>query len=128
MANPQSTGVIQPPVPSPDIQPVAAVLPAVAAVQKVTAGFDRVGLAGRPQRMCVEINGADDPTLDPRFLGEAPEEDPDGTCSYCGDPYFMHWDSDREEYLSGREWHRRDCRERAGDDGFYSDEIPAVTR
>jgi hypothetical protein len=145
MADTQSTGDTQPSTLSPETRTAVEVLPllartdiqpapnpAQAAVQAVTDAFDRVGRTGGEyptHRLLVEIHGDDDPTRNPRFLGEPPESEQDGTCSYCGDPYDLHWDQDSEQYLSGREWHRGDCRDRTGGGlGFYADEIPAVTR
>lgn len=84
-----------------------------------------IQLLGPKKTVVVELRPGIDPTLNPRFLGERPVEDPDGTCSFCGDPFGEHWDQDTEQYLDGDEWHRRDY---IGGDGFYSDEIPAVTR
>ncbi|TCO57193.1 hypothetical protein [Actinocrispum wychmicini] len=120
---------------STDTRPRAGLPPepnrAAAAVQAVIVGFDRVGKTGQhriggeyPRRMLVEIHGANDPTRDPRFLGDPPERLRNGTCSFCGRPWVGHWDQDREEYVDGRDWHRLD----RNPDGFYSDDIPAVTR
>lgn len=107
-------------------RPPVRTTPTTERVQPTTGPACRLPIGGGNNRCPLPAghNGQCDPAPDPDFLGDPPEREADGTCSFCGDEWDKHWDSDAQEWMDGREWHRRD---REGN-GFYADEIPAVQR